>query len=619
MGASATMDLDWLGIASGLLGGLALFLYGLDKLAAALKAVVGEKMRPLLASLTRNRWAGAATGAFVTAIINSSSVTTVLVVGLISAEVMTLTQAIPVIFGANIGSTFTAQIIAFKFTAIGLPMVAGGFTAMLLGRQDTVRHWGALVMGLGLVLFGMALMGDAMAPLRDYPPFHALMLSLSNPLLGILVGALLTALIQSSAATTGIVIVMASQGLITLEAGIAVALGSNIGTCATALLAVIGKSREAVRAAMAHVLFNVFGVLLWAAFIPYLADMVIAISPTYPDLTGIDRLGAEVPRQIANAHTLFNIINTFLFIGFVDHMARLVLFLVPFRPEPVPPEAQPLHLAPDLITTPSLALDAVQSEIEHLGALVDRMMEVIMPATLRGSARELRAIESMDADVDALHGAIVDYMRKVGRQSLSQVQSNRLVRLMECANALEQIGDIMETEMVRAGLSRAQAGFEISAPTQRLLLDLHERARFGLSLSVRAVVAQDADLAERVVAMKPGVSALAHQASEHGAKRLTADAPNRMRAYTREMEMIEKLRRIYYFSKRMAHTVLRPVEMDPPAAEDGQSSPPDTAAQTSVPDVAVREGDGVDGPRTDNAEMGGAVASSVRSRTGEEG
>lgn len=558
------MALDWVGIASELLGGLALFLYGLDMLAAALKAVVGEKMQPLLARVTRNRWVAALTGAGITAVINSSSVTTVLVVGLISAEVMTLTQAIPIIFGANIGSTFTAQIIAFKVTALGLPMVAAGFAAILLGRQDVVRHWGGLVMGLGLVLFGMTLMGEAMAPLRAYPPFLDLMVRLTNPVLGILAGAVLTALIQSSAATTGIVIVLASQGLISLEAGIAVAFGANIGTCATALLAAIGKPREAVRAAVVHVLFNLFGVALWAAFIPHLADLVVAVSPTAPELSGTERLAAEVPRQIANAHTLFNVLNTILFIGFVDTMARLVVRLVPDRPMDLPPAAQPLHLSPSLISTPSLALDAVQRELAHLGALVDGMMAAIMPAALHGTASELRAIAAMDADVDALHGAIVDYMRQVGRRTLSKAQSERFVRLMEAANALEQIGDIIETELVQTGLRRAEGGVQVSAPTQQLLLDLHERARFGLGLAIEAVSGPDPAKAERVVAMKSGLTALAHQAAEHGAKRLTSDAPNRMRAYTREMEVIEKLRRIYYFAKRMAHTVLAP--QDPAAA-----------------------------------------------------
>lgn len=576
------MALDWLGIASELLGGLALFLYGLDKLAAALKAVVGEKMQPLLASVTRNRWMGALTGAGVTAVINSSTVTTVLVVSLISAEVMTLTQAIPIIFGANIGSTFTAQIIAFKFTAIGLPMVAGGFAAILLGRQEVVRHWGALVMGLGLVLFGMSMMGDAMAPLRAYPPFLDLMVSLTNPLLGILAGALLTALIQSSAATTGIVIVLASQGLISLEAGIAVAFGANVGTCGTALLAAIGKPREAVRAALVHVLFNLIGVILWAAFIPYLADLVVAVSPAAPDLEGTARLAAEVPRQVANAHTLFNVINTILFIGFVDTMARLVVWLVPDRPVELPPAAQPQFLSKELISTPSLALDAVQRELAHLGALVDGMMAAIMPATLKGTASELRAIAAMDADVDALHAAIVDYMRQVGRLTLTQAQSKRFVRLMEAANVLEQVGDIIETDLVQTGLRRAEGGVQVSAPTQQLLLDLHERARFGLGLAIAAVSGQDVERAQRVVAMKSGITALAHQAVEHGAKRLTADAPNRMRAYTREMEVIEKLRRIYYFAKRMAHTVLDPLEQPSSAPAGTAAQPPDPPAEQAT-------------------------------------
>jgi phosphate:Na+ symporter len=178
--------------------------------------------------------------------------------------------------------------------------------------------------------------------------------------------------------------------------------------------------------------------------------------------------------------------------------------------------------------------------------------------------------------VDALHAAIVDYMRQVGRGTLSKPQSERYVRLMEVANSLEQVGDIIETELVQTGLRRAEGGVRVSAPTQQLLLDLHERARDGLSLAVGAVVDHDVERAQRVVAMKSGMSALAHQAAEHGAKRLTSDAPNRMRAYTREMEVIEKLRRVYYFSKRMAHTVLDPQEtaVVPPSGTVAQTPDP---------------------------------------------
>ena len=222
----------------------------MDQMADALKAVAGERMKTILARLTANRFMGAITGAFVTAVIQSSSVTTVLVVGFITAGLMSMAQSIGIIMGANIGTTITAQIIAFKVTEAALLMIAVGFTLLFTSKQEQIRHYGSILMGLGLVFFGMSVMSDAMAPLRTYPPFLELMTRMDNPLIGILTAALFTALVQSSSATTGIIIVMASQGFISLQAGIALAMGANIGTCVTAMLASIGKPREAVRAAL---------------------------------------------------------------------------------------------------------------------------------------------------------------------------------------------------------------------------------------------------------------------------------------------------------------------------------------------------------------------------------
>ncbi len=313
----------------GLFGGLALFLFGMEQMAEALKAVAGERMKDILGKLTTNRFMGAITGAFVTAVIQSSSVTTVLVVGFITAGLMSLAQSVGVIMGANIGTTITAQIVAFKVTKAALLMIGVGFFMILGSKQDKIKQYGAMVMGLGMIFFGMSVMSDAMKPLRTYEPFLDLMTTMENPLIAILISAAFTGLIQSSSATTGIVIVMASQGFITLPMGIALAFGANIGTCVTALLASIGKPREAVRAALVHVIFNVAGVLLWFGLIPYLAEFVTSISPSYPELQGSKRLAAEAPRQIANAHTIFNVANTLIFIWFTGQLARLVERLVP--------------------------------------------------------------------------------------------------------------------------------------------------------------------------------------------------------------------------------------------------------------------------------------------------
>ena len=245
MAAEGTaVGIAWGHLAMGLFGGLALFLFGMEQMSDALKSALGDQMKTLLAKLTRNRFTGALTGAFVTAVVQSSSVTTVLVVGFVSAGMMNMTQSIGVIMGANVGTTVTAQIVAFKVEEAALWMVALGFLMMFAARRERVKHYGSMLMGLGLIFYGMSLMGGAMDPLRSYEPILQLMAQMKNPLLAILVGALFTALVQSSSATTAIVITMAGQGLISLEAGIALAFGANIGTCITAQLAALGKPRE---------------------------------------------------------------------------------------------------------------------------------------------------------------------------------------------------------------------------------------------------------------------------------------------------------------------------------------------------------------------------------------
>ena len=270
--ATATADADrainWWQMGMTLLGGLAVFLFGMEQMADALKKVAGDSMKQILARLTNSRIMGLITGAFVTAIIQSSSVTTVMLVGFVTAGLMSLSQAIGVILGADIGTTITAQIVAFKVTKYALLLVALGFGLIFMGKNDYIKQYGYLIMGLGLIFFGMGIMSEGMHPLRSYEPFIELMQNVSNPVIGILVATLFTALVQSSSATMGVVIAMALQGLITLEAGIALALGANIGTCATAGLAAIGKPREAVRVAVAHVTFKIVGVILIFPLIP---------------------------------------------------------------------------------------------------------------------------------------------------------------------------------------------------------------------------------------------------------------------------------------------------------------------------------------------------------------
>ncbi len=555
--AKAEAGLDWGIMAMQLFGGLALFLFGMEQMSDALKAVAGERMKNILAKLTTNRFMGAITGAFVTAVIQSSSVTTVLVVGFITAGLMTLAQSIGVIMGANIGTTITAQIVAFKVTKAALLMIAVGFFMLFASKGERTKQYGAMLMGLGLIFFGMSVMSDAMAPLRSYQPFLDLMVSMENPFIGILVAAAFTGLVQSSSATTGIVIVMASQGFITLPAGIALAFGANIGTCVTAMLASIGKPREAVRAAVVHVMFNVAGVLVWLPFITWLAGVVTSISPSHPELDGIQRLAAETPRQIANAHTIFNIANTFIFIWFTSQIARLVERLVPDRAlEEEGLIVRTKYLDDELLSTPSLALDRVRLEILHMGETVDEMLKSIMPAIIKGNRDSLENIARMDDQVDILHANIISYLGRISKQSLTDAETKEFLRLMEATGDLENIGDIIETNLVASGHARIDQGVSVSSPTQEVLNGFQKAITKAVESAVMAVSQRNELAAQTVVSMKDEITRLADSAAIHEAQRLVAEEPNRIPAYTIEMDIIEKQKRIYYFAKRMAKTVM---------------------------------------------------------------
>jgi phosphate:Na+ symporter len=539
-----------------LFGGLALFLFGMEQMADALKAVAGERMKSILAKLTANRFMGAVTGAFVTAIIQSSSVTTVLVVGFISAGLMTLAQSVGIIMGANVGTTITAQIVAFKVTKAALLMIGVGFGMLFTSKHEKTKQYGTMLMGLGLVFFGMSIMSDAMKPLRTFQPFLDLMIQMENPVVGILVAAAFTGLIQSSSATTGIVIVMASQGLITLPAGISLAFGANIGTCVTALLASIGKPREAVRAATVHILFNVGGVALWYMFIPHLAEVVVWLSPSHPELDGINRLAAETPRQIANAHTIFNIANTLIFIGFTHQMARLVERLVPEKSAELEGlEVRSKYLDHELLSTPSLALDRVRLEVLHMGEKVESMFQRIMPAILAGDRAELDRIHRMDDEVDLLYEQIIEYMGLISKGSLTSNQTEEFLALMEAVGDLENIGDTIETNLVSLGHQRLSSNLSISAPTRKVLTDFHYVVNRALSGAIQAVSQSNREVARSVINMKDSIASLARSAAAHQAERLVVKEPNRISAYTIEVDIIEKQKRIYYFTKRMAKSV----------------------------------------------------------------
>jgi phosphate:Na+ symporter len=556
-GGSDSGELSWFFLVIGLLGGLSLFLYGMDKMSDALKNVAGEKMKDILGMLSSNRIMGMITGALVTAVIQSSSVTTVMLVGFVTAGLMSLSQTIGVVMGSNIGTTITAQIVAFKVTKYALLLVAVGFGLLFISKKEKFQQYGYMIMGLGMIFFGMGVMSDAMRPLRSYQPFLDLMTQMSNPILGILVAALFTALVQSSSATTGVVIVLAMQGLISLKAGIALSFGANIGTCVTAFLASIGKPREAVRVSVVHVLFNVLGVLLFLPFIGPFVKLVVAISPSAAEgLAGMQAAAAILPRQIANAHTIFNISCALIFMPFVSIFARIVYRLVPDKPIQETEIVQPKYLNDMLFHTPSLALDAARHELKRMGKRVDLMNASMMPAVLTGSKEALMEVREMDEEVDVLHKHIVNYLAEVSKLNLNEFQTDKLMKLMSSTNDLEHIGDVIETNMIELGERRIDSGINISDATRKVINTLHVVVSDAMKASVRAVVDEEKEYAMRVKQMKEDVNRLLKKADLHQAQRLACEDSGKFDAYSLEIEIIEKLKRIYYHAKRMADGVL---------------------------------------------------------------
>ena len=540
-----------------LFGGLSLFLYGMERLGEGLKTMAGSRMRSILGALSNNRFMGLLTGAAVTAVIQSSSVTTVMLVGFVSANLMSLSQSVGVILGADIGTTITAQIVAFKVTKYALLLVSVGFFILFVSKNEQRKQVGYMIMGLGLIFFGMSVMSDAMRPLRTYEPFIELMKNMANPVQGILIAAAFTGLIQSSSATMGVVIVLAMQGMISLEGGIALALGANIGTCVTAALAAIGKPREAVRVAVAHVGFKVLGVIAVLPFIPQLADLVVALSPAGdPSLTGQALLAATVPRQVANAHTLFNCALAAVFIPFTGPYARMIVRLVPDRPMATEDKIiEAKHLNAILLATPALAIDAARREIARLGRLVVKSFSIALTAAIEGDAEELERVRRTDDAVDDLYRRIVTYLGDITRGKLANDEMAEVVQLMAVANDLESIGDLVETDLMSLGERRLAEQIKISDTTNENLTVLHAIVLGAVNSAVVAVSEKNVETGADVVELKGQITEIVENLERYHAERLIAHEPGRIEAYSVEMDIIDKLRRVYYHAKRIAKTL----------------------------------------------------------------
>jgi len=528
----------------GLIGGLALFLYGIEKLSNSLRSAAGTGLNALLAKLTANRFAGVATGIVVTGIVQSSSLTTVLVVGFVSAGLMTLRQSIGIIMGANIGTTLTIHLVAFKVTDSAWLLIALGFAASALSRREALKHLGAVLLGLGFLFLSLNQMTAATSPLREYPIFAQLMKGIEQPVLGVLVGASFTAIVQSSAATSGLVIALATQGAIVLPAGLALMLGGNLGSCATAMLAGWGRPSAARQAALVHVLFNAFGVLAWIGFLPQLA-------------WSVESLSNDLSRQIANAHTLFNLANTLVLIWLVGPLARFAEWWIPAEKVVVKPLAEPKYLDATLLGTPSLALERAKLELSHLGELVEAMLERAPKAVFTGSSAELRKTADMDQSVDELYLAIVEYCRALARSELTAVETGKLEVIISAANYLESVADIVATNLVTQGMQRFEQQVQISPATHVQLNKLFEVASSALHDGLQSLLDDNVVLALEVVDRKEQFNGLMDSAYGRIRQRLLSSDPHRLPTFQVEVDLVHLVQRIFYFARRTARLVLR--------------------------------------------------------------
>ncbi|HYN79455.1 MAG TPA: Na/Pi cotransporter family protein [Lamprocystis sp. (in: g-proteobacteria)] len=546
-------ELDPLTMTIELLGGLALFLYGMQMMTDGLKAAAGQQMNTLLAKLTGNPVLGAITGAIVTAVIQSSSVTTVLVVGFVSAGLMTLVQSVGVIFGANVGTTVTAQIVAFNTTALAYPLIAIGFFMTAVWKQGVARHYGGLLMGLGLIFYGMAVMGAAMSPLRTHAGFAELLQSLQNPVLGMLAGAAFTALVQSSSATIGLAVVMATQGLLSLPAGIAILFGAKIGTGITAILAAIGKPPDAKRAAAVHVLFNVLGAVIWLPFIAQLAGLAELVSPVAPHLQGVDRLAEEVPRQIANAATIWATANTVIFLPFAALFAKMASKLIPDRAVAERAIIRPRYLDDELIRVPAMALERARMELGHMGGLTEAMLAKVRSAF---ASRDLSELSQQYDQVVVLREAVLAYLQHVGRSELSDLEADEHARLVAATGDIENLGGAISRELAPLAQALKEAAIAASPETTELFERLSQTIQESAHAGLRALLAGDEGAAQSVIAKRDVVLGLTSELYRRQAARLAQDDPERLLKHRVQVEILDKLRRIYSVAEHMAISVL---------------------------------------------------------------
>jgi len=462
-------------------GGLALFIFGMNKMSDNLQAVAGNEMRRILKMLTNTPLKGVMVGLGVTGLIQSSSATTVMMVGLVNAGIMTLSQAVGVVMGANIGTTVTAQLIAFNIGQYAFAFIIAGVTLLMIRRSRAMERWSQIIIGFGLLFIGLNVMSVAVSPLKDSQLARNFMINLSsNPFLGILTGTMFTMLVQSSSASVGIVIVLAANGLIPFEGALYLVFGDNIGTTITAWLASLGANSSARRVALVHTMFNVIGTILIGT-LTYLGIYTVIIDRLTP---GSIAAGENIARHVANGHTFFNVVNTLIFLPFAGLLAKIATRIIPDGKEEVISLGEPKHLNYMLISNSDLAIGQSLKEMREMLRLVRLGLMTAYEAFRDKNYKKQGKVARIETAIDNLQKEITLYLVAVNEKTNADDIIQKIPALLHSVNDIEKIGDFTE-EVNRILNDQIHAPkLPLSDNFRAIIDDLHEKLIYMLDLSI---------------------------------------------------------------------------------------------------------------------------------------
>ncbi|MEW8959665.1 MAG: Na/Pi cotransporter family protein [Moorella sp. (in: firmicutes)] len=524
-----------------LAGGLALFLYGMHLISSGLQKAAARQVQHLLGTVTKNRFFGMLAGLVVTIFLQTSAVTTVLLVGFVSAGLMSLGQALGVILGAAIGSTLTAQLIALRLGDYALWAVVIGLIPYLFARRLRWRYLGQAILGFGLIFYGAAMMGTAVTPLNTFIGFKRLLTALGDhPWLMMLGSTLFTGIVQGSAAPVVLAMTLAAQGSLSLNAALAMVLGANLGTTATALISSIALSREAKRVALAHFFFKGVGVFL---FLPFLGVYAALCRFTSPDIA----------HQVANGHTLFNVINMIIFLPFTPAVGRLMVRILPDVPGE---EKVAKYLDAEVLEIPELALAGATRELLRMAAIIrEEMFPRVMQPLAEREVELLEKLRGLDNILDYLYRAVARYLAQLNQGNLTEDQLIAQTRLLYIANDLEHIGDVV-VEMAHQWRKIEAGGIEFSPAGQIELQEMFNKVKENFDTAIKAFADNDEVLAAGVIRGHPEILRLEKTLRYSHFQRLQQENRLSLETTSMHMDLINQLLRLNFHSVSIAQAVL---------------------------------------------------------------